>query len=154
MSDRLTTIRRFRGSIFADANNMKEDRKAIKDIRPSIPSITEQHSSSAVEQFQNQTLRPVLKLQNTLLIGIFKDYIDVRKGKFYQLPKSGQAQFISDSIKKDQKFKHLLLGSILGHFTDEEFDYYKGEKAEINRRITTLLIQRLQDQLLNYQDGK
>ena len=133
---------------------MKEDRTVIKGIRPNIPSITQQHSSSAVEQFQNQTLRPILKLQNSLLVSVFRDYIDVRKGKFHGLTRPGQAQFISDSIKKDQKFKHLLLGTILGHFTDQEFDFYKGQKAEINRRITTLLIQRLQDQLLNYQDGK
>lgn len=133
---------------------MKEDRTVIKEIRPNIPSITQQHSSSAVEQFQNQTLRPILKLQNSLLVAIFRDYIDQRKGKFYTLPKPSQAVFISDSLKKDQKFKHLLLGSIIGHFTKLEYDFYQGEKAEINRRITTLLIQRLQDQLLNYQDRK
>lgn len=133
---------------------MKKDRAAIKDIRPQIPNITVQHSASAVEQFQNQTLRPILKLQNELVVALFRDYIELRKGKFHALPKPEQAMFIQHSLQKDQKFKHLLLGCIIGHFTIQEYELYRGESAELNRRITTLLIQRLQDQLLNYQDGK
>ncbi len=133
---------------------MIESRQALKKIRPDIPSITEQHPSSEIEQFQNQTLRPILKLQNDLLVALFKDYIRLRKGKYHDLPRAGQAQFIMDSLKKDQKFKHLLLGSILGFFTLPEFEFYQAHKAELNRRLTTLLIQRLQDQLLNSQSGK
>ena len=124
-----------------------DNREAIKTIRPRIPSITEQHASSAVEQFQNQTLRPILKLQNDLLVAVFKDYVVLRKGKFYELPRAGKAQFIADNLKKDQKFKHLLLGTILGQFTLREFEFYQTHKAALNRRITSLLIQRLQDQL-------
>lgn len=130
---------------------MKDSRAAIKSIRPDIPSITEQHSASTVEQFQNETLRPILKLQNDLLVALFQDYITLRKGKFHKLSHQGKAQFLTDSLKKDQKFRHLLLGSILGHFTQSEYAVYQAHKAEISRRITTLLIQRLQDQFLNSQ---
>lgn len=131
-----------------------ESREAFKKLRPNIPSITEQHPSSELEQFQNRTLRPVLKLQNDLLVALFKDYVVQRKGRFYELSKADQAQFIMDSLKKDQKFKHLLLGSILGHFTLPEYTFFQAHKAEISRRVTTLLIQRLQDQLLNSPSGK
>ncbi len=129
-----------------------ESREAFKSIRPSIPSITEQHASAEIEQFQNQTLRPILKLQNDLLVVLFRDYITLRKGKYYDLSSTGKAQFIADSLKKDQKFKHLLLGSIVGLFTLPEYELYQEHRAEINRRVTTLLIQRLQDQLLNSPD--
>ncbi|NRB51784.1 MAG: glyoxalase [Saprospiraceae bacterium] len=130
---------------------MKASRESIKSIRPDIPSITEQHAASAAEQFQNKTLRPILKLQNDLLVALFQDYITLRKGKFHTLSHQGKAQFIKNSLQKDQKFKHLLLGCILGHFTPSEYTVYQTHKAEISRRITTLLIQRLQDQLLNSQ---
>lgn len=124
-------------------------RAEIKNIRPVIPSITEQHPSSDIEQFQNQSLRPILKFQNDLLVSLFKDYIQQRKGKYYELPLKGQAQFIEDSIKKDQKFKHLLLGTIIGHLTEQEYQFYQHQKSELNRRIGSLLIQRIQDQLLD-----
>lgn len=125
-----------------------DNRAELTKIRPQIPSITEQHSSSAVELFQNKSLRPILKFQNDLFVALFKDYIALRKGKYHQLADTERSQFIADSIKKDQKFKHLLLGTIIGHLTAQEYQFYEGQKGELNRRITTLLIQRLQDQLL------
>jgi len=127
----------------------KDNRAELIKIRPQIPSITEQHSSSAVELFQNRSLRPILKFQNGLLVALFKDYIVLRKGKYYQLVATEKKLFIADSIKRDQKFKHLLLGTILGHLTTQEYQFYQENRGELNRRITSLLIQRLQDQLLN-----
>lgn len=124
-------------------------REKVKSIRPSIPSLTEHHRSSELEQFQNRSLRPILKFQNDLLISLFKDYIQQRKVKYFALPPREQAQFIADSIKKDQKFKHLLIGTLIGHFTAEEYHFYQLHKSELNRRMGTLLIQRIQDQLLD-----
>ena len=37
------------------------------------------------ERFQNETLRPILKLQNPLLIEVFYNYIEKRKGVFFEL---------------------------------------------------------------------
>lgn len=127
----------------------KDKRAALINIRPQIPSITEQHSSSEVELFQNKSLRPILKFQNDLLVALFKDYIVLRKGKYHQLVAAKKSIFIADSIKKDQKFKYLLLGTIIGHLTSQEYQFYQENRGELNRRIATLLIQRLQDQLLN-----
>jgi hypothetical protein len=38
--------------------------------------------SSAEEFFQNETLRPVLKLQNDILLGVFSNYIAKSKTDF------------------------------------------------------------------------
>ena len=37
------------------------------------------------ERFQNETIRPILKLQNPLFILVFKNYIEKRKSVFYDL---------------------------------------------------------------------
>jgi len=92
----------------------------LKDIRPQIPTIHEKRSSSIAERFQNQTLRPILKFQHDLIIQIFKEYIQKRKGVFLELSPAKRLIYIEQSIQKDLKFKHLMLGVITGHFTLEE----------------------------------
>ena len=52
---------------------MKTKDESILEIRgESIGTITE--SSSSEEKFQNQTLRPILKIQNDLFLLVFKKY--------------------------------------------------------------------------------
>lgn len=122
-------------------------REELKAIRPAIPTITQQNETTEAEQFQNTCLRPILKLQNDLLIALFKSYILSRKGKFHQLSDTAKAAYIADNIKKDLKFKNLLIGAVLGHFTMEEYQRYQSNSQELNRRISSMLIKRLQDQI-------
>ena len=42
-------------------------------------------TETEVEKFQNDTLRPILKLQNDLLIHVFIQYCQQRKGLFFKL---------------------------------------------------------------------
>lgn len=123
------------------------ERNKIIDLRPAIPTIMDAQISSRAEQFQNRSLRPILKFQNDLLLEVFRHYVEKRKGVFTQLSKPKQLTYIASSIQKDQQFKHSLLGIIVGQFTLEEWGIYKSEEKELSRRITNLLIQRLQDQL-------
>ena len=124
------------------------NRNQLLQIRPVIPTIMEAQASSLAEQFQNRTLRPLLKFQNELLVAIFRKYIARRKDVFNQLSKSKQRVYIEESIRKDQKFKHLLLGTIIGQFTTEEWEQYLEVEKELNRRMADMIIQRLQDQLI------
>ncbi len=126
---------------------MGNQRNKIIDLRPSIPTIIEEKTCSSAEQFQNRSLRPILKFQNELLLDIFRHYIEKRKGIFHQLTLPKKKQYIEDSIRKDQKFKQLLLGTSIGQFTVDEWKIYREEEKEMSRRLTNLLIQRLQDQV-------
>jgi len=128
------------------------NRENLKAIRPAIPSIAQLHETTPAEQFQNTCLRPILKLQNEILIALFRAYIVSRKGKFNQLAETAKAAYIADNIKKDLKFKNLLLGTIIGHFTLEEYQQYQSHAAELNRRISNMLIKRLQDQVDSLSD--
>lgn len=118
----------------------------LQKIRPTIN--LEIQAESEVERFQNEVLRPILKLQNDLLIQIFIQYCHQRKGLFFKLSEKDKSLYIDQSIRKDMKFKHYLEGTITGHFTLEEYQLFLQNEEELTKRMIHLLIQRLQSQLL------
>jgi hypothetical protein len=113
-------------------------------IRPII--ILEKEAESAFEKFQNEILRPILKLQNDLLLEIFKTYVDKRKSTFYKLSEKEQLVYIDQTVRKDMKFKHYLEGIITGMFTLEEYAKFMENEEELTKRLVNLLVQRLQSQ--------
>ena len=119
---------------------MREEK--VLSIRPILDIETAE--SSTFEQFQNATLRPVLKFQHDLFVDIFKNYIEKRKNTFATLSKGQRLAYIADSVKEDFKFKNRLLGVVIGHFTTVEFAVFSEHEAELTRRLTALLVQRLQ----------
>ena len=131
--------------LFSRTNMDKNNRDlSLKNIRPSIPMIIEEAATSPEERFQNTCLRPILKFQNDLLIGVFKSYLALRKGKFYTLSKPKKLEYIEDTIRKDLKFKNLLIGIVVGQFTVEEWEVYHCHERELRKRVTGLLVQRIQ----------
>jgi len=120
---------------------------ALKELRPLIPTIIDKNAVSSAELFQNRTLRPILKLQNDLLDAIFKQYIIKRKGAFHKLDDSKRVAYIENSIRKDLRFKNLLVGVITGHFTLEEWALFIVDEGELTKRMTNLLVQRLTSQV-------
>ncbi len=103
--------------------------------------------SSSEEKFQNQTLRPILKVQNDLFISIFKNHITKHKNDFYSLTVDKKLQFIENAIQKDIKFRNSLKGTIIGLFTIEEYDQYIQYSSSLNKRMMNMLIDRLKSQI-------
>ena len=99
------------------------------------------------ERFQNETLRPILKLQNPLLIEVFHNYIEKRKGVFYELSLEKKLDYIESSLIKDQKFRNSVKGMLIGHFTVVEYGIYKQQSSSLNKRMMNLVIERLKDQV-------
>lgn len=120
------------------------DRNTLKSLRPDIPSIIDSKAYSTAEQFQNETLRPILKYQHELLLSIFNDYIRKRKNKYFQLTETKKLEYIEHHVRQDQKLKNFLIGTIMGLFTPEEYKSYMTQEKELRRRVTDLLVQRLQ----------
>ena len=116
-------------------------------LRPPIPTIIDKNAVNPAELFQNRTLRPILKLQNDLLDAIFRQYIIKRKGAFHKLNAPKKVAYIEDSIRKDLKFKNLLVGVITGQFTLEEWERFIADERELTKRTTNLLVQRLTSQV-------
>jgi hypothetical protein len=118
----------------------------LLSIRPVLNIETAE--SSPIEQFQNVTLRPILKFQHDLFVALFRNYIEKRKNTFVALSKGQRQAYILASIKEDLKFKNRLLGVAIGHFTASEFVLFSDNEAELTRRFTALIVQRLQSAVL------
>ncbi len=114
----------------------------LPGIRPALSLDTAQ--STPEEAFQNQTLRPILKMQHPLLAGLFKAYIHKRKDAYFLLSRSGRLAWIAHSVRTDLRFRNLLVGTVIGHFTEKELEDYLAHEPENMRRIVSLLVQRLQ----------
>lgn len=115
----------------------------LKSIRPEIASATINDNMSADERFQNLVLRPVIKLQNNLLIEVFKNYIIKHKSVFYDLSLEKRIDYIENAIQKDMKFRNSLKGMIIGQFTVEEYLIYIQNSSALNKRMMTLVKDRL-----------
>ena len=101
--------------------------------------------SSTEEIFQNQTLRPILKLQNDLFVHVFINYVVKQKNVFFSLSIEKKLSYIEHVIQKDIKFRNSLKGMIIGLFTLEEYDTYIKNSSNLNKRMMNLLIERLKD---------
>lgn len=103
--------------------------------------------SSSDEIFQNQVLRPILKLQNDLFIDVFRNYISKYKNDFYSYPAEKKLAYIENSIQKDIKFRNSLKGIVIGLFTIHEYDVYIKNSSSLNKRMMNMLIERLKNQV-------
>lgn len=114
-------------------------------LRPAIPQLSP--AQSTAEQFQNETLRPILKLQNELIIQLFRHFLQKRKVRLQGLSPEQGNEWIANSIRKDNRLRNLLLGLVIGQFTPRELDTFFTIETEARRRTFDLLIQRLQSQM-------
>ena len=95
------------------------------------------------ERFQNQTLRPILKMQHGLFIQVFIQYMEQKKNVFFGLAKAQQEDYIQKVFMKDTQFKTLLKGMVIGQFTVEEYKQYAGNPIALNKRIMAMLKERV-----------
>jgi hypothetical protein len=114
--------------------------KTVKFGDENVESLSE-------EYFQNNTLRPILKLQNDLLIEVFKNYAVKQKNTFFELSPDKKEKYIENAIQKDLKFRNSLKGMIIGLFSIEEYHVYIQNSSNLNKRMMTLLIERLKSQV-------
>ena len=133
--------------ILINVKTMNDRHNDILRIRPQIKKNQTFETMSSEERFQNSTLRPVIKLQNPLLLASFVNYAIKHKGVFFDIPVYKQMGYIENSIHKDQKFRNALKGLIIGQFTMEEYMTYTQNSSKLNKRMMNLVITRLQDQL-------
>lgn len=125
---------------------MSERSTLITSIRPEINSIPSDDIESEIH-FQNETLRPVLKFQNDLLIQVLKYYFFKHKNTFYTLSLEKRLSFIENAVQKDVKFRNALKGMIIGQFSVEEYALYQKNASKLNKRMMQMLIQRYHSQI-------
>ncbi|PRX47377.1 glyoxalase [Salegentibacter salegens] len=116
-------------------------------LRPEIPSARVSENMSLDEQFQNKTLRPIAKLQDELLLEVFRNYTKKHKNKFYELKIEQRFNYIENAIQKDIKFRNSLKGIIIGQFTLEEYAAYIKNSSALNKRMMNIVKERLQSNI-------
>jgi len=116
-------------------------------IRPVLKNLINSNTSD-LERFQNEVIRPIIKMQNNLLVAFFNNYIRNRKIEFNKLEAEFQKNKINTILTKDVNFKNILIGSIIGHLNENEIKIYLKSKSELNKRIIQMVKQRLQDNLI------
>lgn len=120
----------------------------LKEFRgEKIGSLTS--PSSTEEVFQNEVLRPILKLQNDLIVLTFVNYLKVNKINFNSFGFEKKGIEIENIIRKDSKIRDLLKGLIIGLFTSTEFLEYSKNISNLNKRLLSMLIERVRSQVEN-----
>ena len=122
------------------------DRNEIKTLRPEL-FIENSDSTSSIELFQNEVLRPVIKFQHDLIIHLVTAHplfapVTNNKGPRLQFQKR-----VKDFISGQSTLKNQLIGSIVGLLTEEEITYYAANPNELNKRIHGMICQRVADTL-------
>lgn len=122
----------------------------MKDIeRPSI-KLNNNAETSEMELFQNHTLRPILKHQNSMILNLFKAQVESQKIVISEIQEMNVLHFIETTIKRDNTFKSLLIGITIGLFDENELRFYLNHKSEINKRLVNMLIERVRSQWVNF----
>ena len=116
-------------------------------LRPVLKNLINSNTSD-LERFQNEVIRPIIKMQNNLLVAFFNNYIRNRKIEFNKFEAEVQKNKINTILTKDVNFKNILIGSIIGHLNENEIKIYLKSKSELNKRIIQMVMQRLQDNLI------
>jgi len=114
---------------------MRKEEKLL-GLREEI--LTKKSEQTPIEQFQNTTIRPILKCQHTILIVFFNANVHVQyivSANFSTLKKQNQLKLFAS---KQLAFRAQLLGIVTGLFTDAEFEFYLSEKVNILSRTSRI----------------
>jgi len=122
--------------------------KNIVLLRPKVNSNKNISYKNDIEQFQNIVLRPILKFQNDLLLELFLFEFEKTKTKFDLINNDQKIKLIINNLKYNNKLKQILLGTIVGMFSNKNITFYKTNYSKINKRIFSMLNDRLIDQLI------
>ena len=115
---------------------------AIVSLRPVIA--TEAHEEEGtVGTFLHATLRPVLKLQNDLLLAVVADFV---RDHHILLRPTDQHHQLSELLGRNTKLRYTVVGLISGQFTTDEYAFYRQYRAELNRRLLEMALRRVLDQ--------
>jgi len=120
--------------------------KHLINQRPEISSAKIVEATSSFEAFQNQVIRPILKFQNELLIEVFLSRNKTKNQDLSALSFTEKQEIIKAQFKTNTTLKQMLLGCVIGLLTTEEFNYYNANTSNINKRIFSMLKERLFDQ--------
>ena len=95
------------------------------------------------ELFQNEVLRPILKMQHDITLKLFFNHINNLGIAWKDLKKSKKNQYVENQLSKNIQFKNLVVGIVVGQFNELEMNKYLLNSREYNKRILQMTSQRI-----------
>lgn len=117
-------------------------------LRPVIPSIKEDLPSTQEEFFQNDTVRPVIKLLHELLIAFFLEYVKSKKCDLLKMSDAQKESFITNAFQKDLTLRNKIKGMVIGQFEFDEFNTYLTIQKDTDKRIINMAQERVINTLI------
>jgi hypothetical protein len=111
-------------------------------LRPLVPTETTDADGTA-GAFLHATLRPVLKLQNDLLLAVVADFV---RDHHIVLRPTDQHHQLTELLTRNTKLRYTVVGLVTGAFTAKEYAYYRQHRSELNRRLLEMALRRVLDQ--------
>ncbi len=124
---------------------MQNRSELLKKIRPTIT--VDNSKSTDFETFQSVSLRPILKLQNEIIISLINNYLSENKIEVKNLTDNKKKERIDEIVKGNLQLKTILLGVVIANFTTDELTFYYANKKEVVKRTITMLLERITSQL-------
>ena len=111
------------------------------------PKLNLKEASTEIEKFQNDVFRPILKLQNNLILNLFNLYLENYKIQLKSKQDELRLQ-IKNICQKDKVLKNQMIGISIGMLEPSELTTYSENLNEFNKRIIQMISQRLFDNLV------
>lgn len=124
---------------------MNKRSELLKGIRPTMQ--VDNSKSTDLEVFQSVTLRPILKLQNELILSLVNNHLAENKIVVKNLTENKKSERIHEIVKGNLQLKQLFTGITIALFTEEEMAFYLENKKEVVKRTITMLLERVCSQL-------
>ncbi|MET4074629.1 hypothetical protein [Hymenobacter sp. UYCo722] len=117
---------------------------ALLALRPLI-NAEATAAGDTVGAFLHATLRPVLKLQNELLLAVVADFV---RDHHITLRPTDQHHQLTELLGRNTKLRYTVVGLITGQFTAAEYTFYRQQRPELNRRLLEMALRRVLDQVV------
>ncbi len=119
----------------------------LRALRPAVPTETPPaDATSTVGNFLHATLRPVLKLQNALLLAAVADFVRDHHIPLAATAPADKQRLLAELLSRNVKLRYTVVGLVTALFTAEEYAFYRTQRPELNRRLLALAQQRVLDQ--------
>ncbi|MET4105558.1 hypothetical protein [Hymenobacter sp. UYP22] len=118
---------------------------ALLALRPAVAATLSADDTTAA-RFLHSTLRPVLKLQNDVLLRVVAGFVQDHHIPLATASAVEQQRLLAELLTRNTKLRYTIIGLVTGLFTLPEWAEYGLHRSELNRRLLELATRRVQDQ--------
>lgn len=127
-------------------NDFPRPDTALQALRPTVATETAGATANTPGDFLHATLRPILKLQNPLLLAVVADFVRDHHVPLASAAPADQLRLLGELLTRNTKLRYTVVGLITALFTTDELTFYRQNRSELNRRLLALATRRVQDQ--------